>query len=59
MNANETPVLTEARKGRENSSAKRDKSPSGGRVLTASNNNKEEEEVQSEMCLSLLTSCVK
>ena len=28
-------LLTEARKGRENSSAKRDKSPSGGRVLTA------------------------
>jgi len=29
-------VLTEARKGLENSSAKRDKSPAEGRVLTAS-----------------------
>ena len=31
-------LLTEARKGREHSSTKRDKSPSGGRVLTASIN---------------------
>jgi len=30
-------LLREDRKGRENSSSKRDKSPSGGRVLTASN----------------------